>query len=114
MQMDSLLIRGGRKLVGEIEVSGSKNIALAVLSSIVLAEEPVLLRNVPNISDTRIKTKLLEIFGAKVAPERGCGVAFVLPIFEIKSSTSGIANTANFSKRIGVVSLSLIFTSLDT
>lgn len=66
MQMDSLLIRGGRKLVGEIEVSGSKNIALAVLSSIVLAEEPVLLRNVPNISDTRIKTKLLEIFGAKV------------------------------------------------
>lgn len=64
--MDGLLIRGQRKLSGEIEVSGSKNIALAILSSVVLAEEPVTLRNVPNISDTRIKTKLLEVFGAKV------------------------------------------------
>lgn len=64
--MQSLVIRGGKKLVGEIEVSGSKNIALAILSSIVLAEEPVLLRNVPNISDTRIKAHLLEVFGAKI------------------------------------------------
>jgi UDP-N-acetylglucosamine 1-carboxyvinyltransferase len=64
--MQSLVIRGGKKLIGEIEVSGSKNIALAILSSIVLAEEPVLLRNVPNISDTRIKAHLLEVFGARI------------------------------------------------
>lgn len=64
--MNSLVIRGGRKLSGEIEVSGSKNIALAILSSVVLAEEPVVLKNVPRISDTVIKTKLLEVFGAKV------------------------------------------------
>ena len=64
--MNSLVIRGGRKLSGEIEVSGSKNIALAILSSVVLAEEPVVLKNVPKISDTEIKTKLLEVFGAKV------------------------------------------------
>jgi UDP-N-acetylglucosamine 1-carboxyvinyltransferase len=64
--MNSLVIRGGHKLSGEIEVSGSKNIALAILSSVVLAEEPVTLRNVPKISDTEIKTQLLEVFGAKV------------------------------------------------
>lgn len=65
-RMQSLVIRGGQRLVGEIEVSGSKNIALAILSAIVLAEEPVLLRNVPNISDTRIKARLLEVFGARI------------------------------------------------
>ncbi len=64
--MNSLVIRGGRKLSGEIEVSGSKNIALAILSSVVLAEEPVVLKNVPRISDTYIKAKLLEVFGAKI------------------------------------------------
>lgn len=64
--MNSLVIRGGHKLSGTIEVSGSKNIALAILSSVVLAEEPVTLRNVPKISDTEIKAQLLEVFGAKV------------------------------------------------
>lgn len=64
--MHSLIIRGGNKLSGEISVSGSKNIALAILSSVVLAEEPVVLTNVPRISDTLIKTQLLEVFGAKV------------------------------------------------
>jgi UDP-N-acetylglucosamine 1-carboxyvinyltransferase len=64
--MNSLIIRGGQKLSGEIEVSGSKNIALAILSAVVLAEEPVVLQNVPKISDTEIKAHLLEVFGAKV------------------------------------------------
>ena len=64
--MNALVIRGGRRLSGEIEVSGSKNIALAILSAVVLCEEPVVLRNVPKISDTEIKAQLLEVFGAKV------------------------------------------------
>jgi UDP-N-acetylglucosamine 1-carboxyvinyltransferase len=64
--MSELVIRGGRKLVGVIDVSGSKNIALAILSSVFLAEDPITLQNVPDISDTRTKTKLLEIFGAKI------------------------------------------------
>ena len=63
--MDALLIRGGRRLSGVIEVAGSKNIALAVLSAVPLAQSPVLLRNVPVISDTQIKVQLLEAFGAK-------------------------------------------------
>lgn len=64
--MDALLIKGGKKLAGEIEVAGSKNIALAVLSAVPLARTPVLLKNVPVISDTKIKASLLEYFGAKV------------------------------------------------
>jgi UDP-N-acetylglucosamine 1-carboxyvinyltransferase len=63
--MDALLIKGGKRLSGVIEVAGSKNIALAVLSAVPLAQTPVLLKNVPVISDTQIKVQLLEAFGAK-------------------------------------------------
>jgi UDP-N-acetylglucosamine 1-carboxyvinyltransferase len=63
--MDALLIKGGKRLSGVIEVAGSKNIALAVLSAVPLAQTPVLIRNVPVISDTQIKVQLLESFGAK-------------------------------------------------
>jgi UDP-N-acetylglucosamine 1-carboxyvinyltransferase len=63
--MDALLIKAGKRLSGVIEVAGSKNIALAVLSAVPLAQTPVLLKNVPVISDTQIKVQLLEAFGAK-------------------------------------------------
>jgi UDP-N-acetylglucosamine 1-carboxyvinyltransferase len=63
--MDALLIKGGKRLSGVIEVAGSKNIALAVLSAVPLAQTPVLLKNVPVISDTQIKVQLLEAFGAR-------------------------------------------------
>lgn len=64
--MNVLQIEGGFRLRGEIEVSGSKNIALALLSAVALCKEPVTLRNVPRISDTHMKAHLLEEFGAKV------------------------------------------------
>lgn len=61
-----LVLRGGNALRGDIEVAGSKNISLALLSAVVLCEEPVTLTNVPQISDTRHKASLLESFGAKI------------------------------------------------
>lgn len=53
-------------MVGEVDVAGSKNTALAILSAVVLAEGITVLHNVPEVSDTRIKAKLLEKFGAKI------------------------------------------------
>lgn len=64
--MSALVIRGGHRLVGEVDVAGSKNTALAILSAIVLAEGKTILHNVPEVSDTRIKARLLEKFGAKI------------------------------------------------
>lgn len=64
--MSALYIEGGRPLRGEVDVPGSKNAALAILSSVLLSEGPVALHNVPEVSDTRIKAQLLERFGAKV------------------------------------------------
>jgi len=64
--MNVLAIRGGNRLVGEVDVAGSKNSALSLLSAVVLAEGVTTLRNIPDIVDVRIKAKLLEQFGAKI------------------------------------------------
>lgn len=67
--MSVLKIVGGAELVGKVDVRGSKNAALAVLSGVLLASKPVTLLNLPRISDTRTKLRLLEQVGAKVEEE---------------------------------------------
>jgi len=64
--MSILRIEGGHRLSGTIEVKGSKNAALAVLSGVVLAQEPVRVFGLPKVSDTRAKLTLLEQIGAVV------------------------------------------------
>lgn len=63
--MSGLVISGGRTLRGSVDVGGSKNGALAIMSAVVLAEGETVLHNVPNVTDTRTKAKLLACFGAK-------------------------------------------------
>lgn len=63
MSHDTLLVHGGRPLHGSVEVTGSKNGALALLSAVLLAESPVTLDNSPDIADLRAKVSLLERFG---------------------------------------------------
>jgi UDP-N-acetylglucosamine 1-carboxyvinyltransferase len=81
-QMSALVIRGGQRLVGEVDVAGSKNTALAILSSVVLAQGKTILHNVPQVSDTRIKARLLEKFGAKIEWQ---GSTLILDCSELKS-----------------------------
>lgn len=64
--VDVFRIVGGKKLVGSIEVPGSKNAALALLSAIPLARGRVTLSNLPDIADVRIKVELLKEFGITV------------------------------------------------
>lgn len=64
--MNLLHVEGGRPLVGSVDVAGSKNAALAIMSAVLLTDGVTVLHNVPNVSDTRIKAGLLERFGAKV------------------------------------------------
>jgi UDP-N-acetylglucosamine 1-carboxyvinyltransferase len=73
--MDKLLIRGGRRLAGELAISGAKNAALPELCAALLTEEPVTLHNVPKLQDVSTALKLLRHMGAKVdrpdeAPDR--------------------------------------------
>lgn len=65
--MNVFQIKGGKRLEGVVDVGGSKNTCLAIMSAVVLAEGKTVLTNVPQLSDTRIKANLLERFGAKVS-----------------------------------------------
>lgn len=70
--MDKLRIIGGTPLHGEITVSGAKNAALPILCAVLLTEEPVILRNVPDLNDVKTTIRVLEQLGVKVdwlAPE---------------------------------------------
>jgi UDP-N-acetylglucosamine 1-carboxyvinyltransferase len=63
--MDKLLIRGGRPLKGEVQISGAKNAALPQLCAALLTAEPVTLHNVPQLQDVATMLKLLRHMGAR-------------------------------------------------
>ncbi|MCC7374393.1 MAG: UDP-N-acetylglucosamine 1-carboxyvinyltransferase [Verrucomicrobiales bacterium] len=64
--MDAFRIRGGRPLRGEIEISGSKNAALPIMSAALLTRERCVIRRVPNLSDVRFMGDILKSLGAHV------------------------------------------------
>ena len=64
--MDSFLIRGGTRLKGKIEISGSKNSSLPILAACLMAEGKSTLRGVPRLSDIDSMITLLEQLGARV------------------------------------------------
>ena len=61
--MDAIRIRGGKKLSGEVKVSGAKNAALPILCATLLADGPSLLRNVPALRDIDTTAALLRFLG---------------------------------------------------
>jgi UDP-N-acetylglucosamine 1-carboxyvinyltransferase len=63
--MDKLLIRGGRRLQGEVAISGAKNAALPELCACLLTAEPVTLRNVPRLQDVATMLKLIRNMGVQ-------------------------------------------------
>ncbi len=67
--MDKLIIEGGVPLKGTIQVSGSKNAALPILTACLLASGPVTLTNVPRLQDIRTTLKLLNILGCETSFE---------------------------------------------
>ena len=69
--MDKIVIRGGERLIGEVEVSGSKNATLPIFASCLLSEGENLFFNVPNLRDVRTIVKVLENLGVKVSREGG-------------------------------------------
>jgi UDP-N-acetylglucosamine 1-carboxyvinyltransferase len=64
--MDSFLIKGGVPLHGEVAISGSKNAALPIMAAALLTDEPCVIRNIPDLSDTRFMVKILASLGAEV------------------------------------------------
>ncbi len=71
--MDQIKIRGGAKLNGTIEISGSKNAALPIIVASLLTEKKVIIRRVPDLADVRTILELLTFFGAKLNIQSGIG-----------------------------------------
>ncbi len=64
--MEKFRIVGGHRLHGEVEISGAKNAAVAILPAVVLAEGICRIENLPNISDVAMSLEILEALGASV------------------------------------------------
>jgi UDP-N-acetylglucosamine 1-carboxyvinyltransferase len=64
--MDSLLIKGGIPLEGEVTISGAKNAVLPIMAATLLTPEPCVLRRVPELSDVGFMAKILQSLGAEV------------------------------------------------
>ena len=67
--MDKILVRGGERLIGEVEVSGSKNATLPIFVSSLLSEGENLFSNVPKLRDVQTVIKVLKNLGVKVSEE---------------------------------------------
>src|SRR5712675_456741 len=67
--MDSLLIKGGVPLRGEVTISGAKNAVLPIMAATLLTSEPCVIRRVPDLSDVKFMAKILISLGAKVEVE---------------------------------------------
>lgn len=64
--MESLLIKGGTSLRGEVTISGAKNAVLPIMAATLLSAEPCVVRNVPQLSDVRFMGEILSSLGASV------------------------------------------------
>ncbi|MCB1978252.1 MAG: UDP-N-acetylglucosamine 1-carboxyvinyltransferase, partial [Burkholderiaceae bacterium] len=64
--MDKLLIRGGRRLQGEVAISGAKNAALPELCAALLTADPVVLANVPRLQDVATMQRLIANMGVAI------------------------------------------------
>ena len=64
--MDSILVKGGAELQGEIPIAGAKNACLTLMPATLLTEEPLTLMNAPRLSDIKTMTLLLRSLGAEV------------------------------------------------
>ncbi|MDD2509651.1 MAG: UDP-N-acetylglucosamine 1-carboxyvinyltransferase [Syntrophomonas sp.] len=67
--MNSLRLRGGRRLKGQVEIGGSKNASLPIMAASLMSMGEVVLSGVPDLEDINVMSQALEILGAKVKRE---------------------------------------------
>ena len=64
--MEQYVIKGGNPLVGEVEIAGAKNAALAILAASIMTDETILIENMPNVRDTNVLLEAIQEIGATV------------------------------------------------
>lgn len=64
--MEKFVVNGGKPLFGEVNISGAKNAAVAIIPAVILCDEPCQIENIPNISDVALISRILQQLGANV------------------------------------------------
>ena len=64
--MEQYAIKGGNPVVGEVEIGGAKNAALAILAASIMTDETVIIENLPDVRDTNVLMQAMESVGATI------------------------------------------------
>lgn len=113
--MQELEINGGKRLAGEVAVSGAKNAALPILAAGLLAQGAVVLRNVPHLNDVTTTVKLLRQMGVEIVFHDGVSLEidasgvgnFVAPYELVKTMRASILTLGPLLGRYGRADVSL-------
>lgn len=85
--MDSIIVKGGGELHGQIPIAGAKNACLTLMPATLLSHEPLTLTNAPRLSDIATMTQLLQSLGAEVTSMQG-GQVLAMSSHDINNHTA--------------------------
>jgi UDP-N-acetylglucosamine 1-carboxyvinyltransferase len=113
--MDKLIITGGKRLSGELRISGAKNAALPILAATLLSEAPVSLGNVPHLHDITTTMELLGRMGVHLTVDEKMNIevdsstinSFVAPYELVKTMRASILVLGPLLSRFGEAHVSL-------
>ena len=96
--MDKIRIIGGNRLNGKVSISGSKNSSLPIMISSILTDDVLQIHNVPNLTDIKTLTFILEELGASInqirAKDSDLSRAISINMANIGSTTAGYENVS--------------------
>jgi len=112
--LDKLVILGGERLKGEIRISGAKNAALPILAATLLADEPVIIRNLPHLHDITTMIELLGCMGIDLTIDERLGIevnantiqSFTAPYELVKTMRASILVLGPLLARFGQAQVS--------
>ncbi|QUH26769.1 UDP-N-acetylglucosamine 1-carboxyvinyltransferase [Serpentinicella alkaliphila] len=111
--MGKLIVRGGNKLAGEVDVSGAKNSVLPILAATVLNGGMNVIHNIPNLSDVSIMIKILVAVGCSVKKEGSTVIVdssglnnYEIPEYLVREMRSSIIVLGSMLARCGQVRIS--------
>ncbi len=112
--MDKIVVRGGRKLKGEVFISGAKNAVLPIMAAALLGEGTSQIENVPNLRDVATMIKLLRVLGAKanyinrtVEIKPGNNLKHIAPYNLVSTMRASVCVLGPLLGRLGQVEVSL-------
>ncbi|MGZ5018698.1 MAG: UDP-N-acetylglucosamine 1-carboxyvinyltransferase, partial [Methylobacter sp.] len=113
--MDKLIITGGKRLSGELRISGAKNAALPILAATLLSEAPVSVGNIPHLHDITTTMELLGRMGVHLTVDEKMNIevdsstinSFVAPYELVRTMRASILVLGPLVARFGEAHVSL-------